>query len=135
MNLKKLFTKYFLIIILSCATVFGKAQTVGDLAIIGVSSQSDTIKLITLNSIAASSTFTITDNPWIAANSALNTNEGYLTWTTPASVISAGTVITFTTSSTWNVNAAVTSGSVVVFPMPTIVCPVIELNTLLNVIE
>jgi hypothetical protein len=105
------FNKIFISILLMAFAVVGKGQTVGDLAVISVSSQADTIKLIALNTIPANTVFTLTDNPWITANNALNVNEGFLTWTTPNSIITSGTIVTLTTTTTWTTDRATTLGT------------------------
>ncbi|MCX6210911.1 MAG: hypothetical protein NTZ59_15750, partial [Bacteroidetes bacterium] len=108
------FRKLLFSIILIGATLLSKAQTAGDLAVLNVTPNKDTIRLIALNTIPANSTFIITDNPWIT--SSFGGNEGYLTWATGASAINPEAVILFSTSSSatapWNSQASVTTGSV-----------------------
>jgi hypothetical protein len=72
----------------------------GDLTFVKYQSDApDEFSIITFVDIPASQTFFFTDNAWTTASGPLATNEQTMTWTTPASVISAGNVITFTNTS------------------------------------
>ncbi len=74
--------------------------TTGDLAFIKYQSDApDEFSIITFVDIPASQTFYFTDNQWTTSSGPLATNEQTMTWTTPLTVIPAGTVITFSNSS------------------------------------
>jgi len=67
--------------------------TAGDIAIIGFGSTgTDKFAFLLVNDLPANTVLYFTDNAW--TGSVLNTNEGTITWTSPNSVLSAGTVVT-----------------------------------------
>jgi uncharacterized protein len=73
----------------------------GDIAIAGYNATNpDSIRLVVLRDIGAGTTFNVTDNGWQSSGS-FRTGEGILTYTAPEA-ISAGTVLTWTNSSTSN---------------------------------
>ena len=72
----------------------------GDIAFVKYQSDApDEFSVITFVDIPASQTFYFTDNQWTTASGPLATTEQTMTWTTPVTVIPAGTVITFLNSS------------------------------------
>ncbi|MEB3150831.1 MAG: T9SS type A sorting domain-containing protein [Sphaerospermopsis sp.] len=71
----------------------------GDIAIIGYgSSGTDKFAFLLLADVPASTVLNFTDNAW--TGSALNSNENTLVWTSPGSTLSAGTVVTITSTAT-----------------------------------
>lgn len=67
--------------------------TAGDIAIIGYGSTNpDKFAFLLINDLPANTVLYFTDNAW--TGSALATNEGTITWTSPNSTLSAGTVVT-----------------------------------------
>jgi hypothetical protein len=109
------FRKLLFSIILICATLVSKAQTVGDLTIISANvNKPDIIKVLATTTIYPNTTFFITDNAW-DGTSALSTSEGYINWKSPGTPLAPGTVITFSTTSTgvWTFgNSTVTEGTI-----------------------
>ena len=72
----------------------------GDIAFIKYQSDApDEFSIITFVDIPASQTFYFTDNQWTTESGPLAINEQTMTWTTPGTVIPAGTVITFSNPS------------------------------------
>lgn len=95
---QKNFLKIVLFTLLTFSAMLNiKAQTLtaGDIAIIGVGVDDEEILLVALADIPSGESIFFTDDEW--AGSAFITGEGFYEWQT-ASTISAGTVITLTTS-------------------------------------
>ena len=59
----------------------------------------DGFSIITFVDIPVNQTFYFTENAWTSASGPLAANESTITWTTPSSVIPAGTVLNFSNSS------------------------------------
>lgn len=89
---------YFLVItLLSVSLGFGQTLSQGDLAIIGVSVDDENFLLVALDDIPSGESVFFTDEEWNGTTS-FNSGEGFYEWVTPS--ITAGTVITVTTTST-----------------------------------
>jgi hypothetical protein len=72
----------------------------GDIAFIRYQTDApDGFSIITFVEIPANQTFYFTENGWTSASGPLATSESTITWTTPSSVIPAGTVINFSNPS------------------------------------
>lgn len=72
----------------------------GDIAFVSYQTDNpDGFSIITFVDIPASQTLYFTENAWTTTSGPLASNESTITWTTPSSVIPAGTVINFTHSS------------------------------------
>ncbi len=108
------------IFILAISYVEVKAQLVeGELMFVGYNADGDDgFSIVALVDIPANSTIYFTDNEWngsaIGSGGAFNSStEGEITWSTGASIIDEGTVITFDeTNSTSNTNYGVSVGSI-----------------------
>ena len=116
MSLKRFSIKFLFLILFIGASICSKAQSVGDLAVISASTVNpDAFRVIALNTIPANSIFTFTDNAW--DGTALQTNEGYLTWNTGLAAISPGTIITFSmggsSATNWSSSSTVSKGSII----------------------
>jgi hypothetical protein len=84
----------------------------GDIAFVRYQADApDAFSIITFVEIPANQTFYFTDNAWTTASGPLASNEQAITWTTPASVIPAGTVITFTDAGTTSVTPSGNGGA------------------------
>lgn len=66
--------------------------TVGDIAFVGFNADgNDGVAFVALNDIAADSILHFNDNEWTGA--AFNTGEGSFSWTSPSTILNAGTVV------------------------------------------
>jgi hypothetical protein len=109
----KLQLALILIAMLLAGDSWGQTQP-GDIAFIALNAdEGDDFAFVTLVDIPASSVIYFTDNEW--NGSAFNDlNEGELTWTNDASILSAGSVVVFTdpiNSSTRSINFGTISGA------------------------
>ncbi len=98
--------------LLTAGMSFG--QSAGDIAFVGFNADGDDdFAIVALVDISANTTIYFTDNePNAAGDGFLDFNEGSLTWDTGGSLISAGTVITFTdTDSDGNANFGASVGT------------------------
>jgi hypothetical protein len=67
----------------------------GDIAFTRYASDDDGFSILTFVDIPANSVFYFTDNAYTTASGPLATNESTMTWTTPNTIIPAGTTISF----------------------------------------
>ena len=87
------FSFYFICMIAFSTSVF--SQSTGELLFVGFNADgNDGFSVASMVTIPASQTIYFTDDEW--SGTTLNTGEGRLTWSTGASAISFGTIITFT---------------------------------------
>ncbi|NET45678.1 DUF4347 domain-containing protein, partial [Okeania sp. SIO2B3] len=84
----------------------------GDIAFVQYNANgTDNFKFVALDDIPALEEIKFTDNGWLGDDSGFSTGEGIITWTAPASGISAGTVIEIDTTPFASVGTASESGS------------------------
>lgn len=107
-----MFRKTLTAALLSVAGVNAHASlTTGDLAFTSFNADEDGWSLVTFVDIAANTTIYFTDNEWngglIGAGGAFNTGESYHQWSTGASVISAGSVIRFSSIDTTSLASSI----------------------------
>ena len=91
------------------------AQSTGDITFVGFNADGDDdFAVLVLKDLPANTLIYFTDNePNVAGNGIADTNEGTIKWDTGGSVISAGTIITFTdTDGASNPNFATSVGSI-----------------------
>ncbi len=89
--MKKLTLSLFALLV--CATS-AFAQTTGDIAIIGWNADNDDdILFVTFVDIPGTTDINITDNEWDGVSDWVDTNEGFVIYTTPAGGLNAGDVI------------------------------------------
>ncbi|MDD2229135.1 MAG: FlgD immunoglobulin-like domain containing protein [Candidatus Cloacimonetes bacterium] len=100
----------FIIVVMASVSAF--ALTAGDIAIIGVNT--DTTKsfaFVALTSIPANTTISFTDNAWNASTEAWRSGEGTIEWS-HTSAVSAGSVIVLTLGTTYSASTgSVTTSS------------------------
>ncbi len=105
--MKKIFTKIFTIV-LTLVGLQSFAQTTlapGDIAFIAYAVDApDRFAFINFVDLAPGTTISFTDNKWRSVDS-LGTTEQILVWTSPANVLSAGTVVTVMTDTLTPSNA------------------------------
>lgn len=104
--MKKFTNKKFLFFILLTLVFFtSNAQSKGDIAFVGFNTDNpDSFAIVALADIAANLTIYFTDSDWDeTANAGAGAfvessgdEDSFLTWGTGASIISAGTIVTFT---------------------------------------
>lgn len=91
-------TRYFLILIffsffLNHKNLYGQLSP-GDIAFVQYNSDNpDSFAFVALTHIPASTVLKFTDNGWITSTNTFRTGEGIITWTSPTTLISCGTII------------------------------------------
>ncbi len=100
--MKKTFTLFLIGLTFVSFTNIAKAQlTPGDIAITGVNGDAPAaFQFVALSDIPAGTIITFTDNAWDNTAAAFNTNEGYVTWTSPSTIVAKGASFTITQGTT-----------------------------------
>lgn len=86
------------------AALPASALTTGDLAFTAFNADEDGFALVVLADVAANTKVYFSDNEW--SGSAFNTGESYLSWTSGAATIGAGTVVRFSSTDSASLLAA-----------------------------
>ena len=75
------------------------ALSAGDIAFVQYNADStDNFAFVALVNIPAGEQILFSDNGWLGNNSGFRTGEGIITWTAPTGGVTAGTVVTITTT-------------------------------------
>jgi hypothetical protein len=111
---KNYFLKKFLMLtFLFMGALTLKAQSTGDIAFVAMNADGDDdFAIVVLADISASTTIYFSDDELDGTGSFVDSNEGNLQWVTPASTLTAGTVVIFTdTDNGSNLNFGVSTGT------------------------